>query len=232
MIALLTGLLAGAGHVIAGPDHWVAITPLSMSQPTAAVKLGLRWSLGHAVGVLSLGALGLYLRDTFVLNYIVASAEATIGVVLVVTGIWALRRARTLVIHSHEHMHDAAAHKHAHIHVSVDEHESHRTHQGHSHAATSFGLLAGVAGSGHLWGVLPSLALPQSSAIAYLLAFVLGSTLAMTGFAYGVGRLARNEQVGNRLRRTMTVAGVSAVVFGGYWLFIALKAAQPTGISA
>ena len=233
MIAIMTGLLAGAGHVIAGPDHWVAITPLSMSQPKSALKLGLRWSFGHAAGVLLLGCLGLYLRDTLVLNYITDGAEITIGIVLVVTGLWALWRAKTLVIHSHshEHEHEATAHRQAHIHLSEHDHEEQRAHGGHSHAATSFGLLAGVAGSGHLWGVLPSLALDQTNAYLYLFAFVAGSTLAMTGFAYGVGRLARNEYAGRRIRRVMSLAGGCAVVFGGYWLFMAIKAAQNSGLA-
>ena len=126
MLSFLAGLLAGAAHVVTGPDHWVAVTPLSLAQPERALRVGIRWGLGHAVGVLLLGALGLFLRDILSLDSVSSLAEGMVGVVLVISGLWALRRSSTLVIHSHAHIHqheDAPAlHEHVHLHVRVHEH--------------------------------------------------------------------------------------------------------------
>ena len=79
MLALLTGLMAGAVHVISGPDHWVAMAPLSISQPRKAAGLGFRWGLGHAIGVLGIGALALLLRDTFSMTTVGQIAEMIVG---------------------------------------------------------------------------------------------------------------------------------------------------------
>ena len=107
MLSFLAGLLAGATHVIMGPDHWVAVTPLSVAQPERALRVGIRWGLGHALGILLLGAVGLILRDLFSLDRVSSLAEGSVGVVLVISGLWALRRSRALVIHSHPHVHQS-----------------------------------------------------------------------------------------------------------------------------
>jgi hypothetical protein len=49
MMALLTGLFAGALHVLAGPDHLVALAPIAADKPRRALSLGLRWGLGHGL---------------------------------------------------------------------------------------------------------------------------------------------------------------------------------------
>ena len=36
MVALLTGLVAGIAHVLSGPDHWVAVAPLSVANNQCA----------------------------------------------------------------------------------------------------------------------------------------------------------------------------------------------------
>ena len=105
MLSFFAGLLAGAAHVVMGPDHWVAVTPLSIAQPKRALRVGVRWGLGHAVGILLLGALGLILKDVLSLDSISGIAEGMVGFVLVISGVWALRQSRTLVIHSHPHVH-------------------------------------------------------------------------------------------------------------------------------
>ena len=113
------------------------------------------------------------------------------GVVLVVTGVWAFRRAKLVVIHTHDHDHGAGSHDHVHVHLAYDADRHATDHGNHGHAATSIGLLHGVAGSGHVWGLLPALALPPQHTVLYLGAFVVSSTVAMIAVSLGIGRLLR-----------------------------------------
>ena len=227
MLSFFAGLLAGAAHVIAGPDHWVAVTPLSMAQPKKSVHVGIKWGAGHAVGILFLGALGLTMRDMLSLDEISSIAEGLVGVVLVISGLWALQRSRTVVIHSHPHHHEhnenpnqsESDHEHVHLHVGEVSHESEEAHQRHGHAAFGFGLLHGVAGASQLWALIPTLALPRSEAISYLIAFLISSIIAMVGFTYVMGRLISHNQL--KLDLAFRAVGWGSIVLGAYWTGLA-----------
>ena len=66
---------------------------------------------------------------------------------------------------------------------------------GHGHASFAVGLLHGVAGSSHFFGVLPALALPTPAAsFGYIAAFGLGTVVAMTAFAGAVGRVGTHRR--------------------------------------
>jgi hypothetical protein len=77
------------------------------------------------------------------------------------------------------------------------------------------GVLHGVAGSSHFFGVLPALALPtRAAALTYVAAFGFGTVAAMTGFAavLGVASVAR-------MRRALMLSAASlAILVGGFWL--------------
>ena len=55
LLVLLAALLAGVIHVVTGPDHLVAITPLISERPRRGVATGLFWGLGHASGTILVG---------------------------------------------------------------------------------------------------------------------------------------------------------------------------------
>ena len=82
------------------------------------------------------------------------------------------------------------------------------------------GVLHGVAGSSHFFGVLPALALPsQGAALIYIGAFGVGTVAAMTAFAAVVGWLGVRTGNNPRLDKAMmTVAAVLAMLVGGVWL--------------
>mgnify|MGYP003315356662 CR=1 FL=1 len=46
MLTILSGLVAGAAHVVTGPDHLAALAPIAVQEPARAAKLGFRWGLG------------------------------------------------------------------------------------------------------------------------------------------------------------------------------------------
>lgn len=210
MIPLVTGLAAGGLHVFSGPDHLAALAPIALQSPAKAGRRGAYWGFGHGLGVVIVGGVGLILRSFIDIDVWSKWAEFLVGFLLVGVGAWAIWRASRVEIHTHGHGHDEDSHDHVHSH---DE-SGHR----HDHAALGVGLLHGMAGSGHLFGVIPALALPTGQAVLYLVSYLIAAVLAMGGFAYGLGALAGR---GGALwvRRLMYGSGILAIGVGVLWIF-------------
>ncbi len=243
MIHALAGLVAGTVHVLSGPDHLTAVAPLVVSSRRPGWRSGALWGAGHTTGVWIVGALSLAFREVLPIERLSAWSERLVGVVLVVIGIWALRRALTGRLHTHRHQHGASEHEHFHVHkpaaaashpAPAPEHElspapAQRAHEPahrqraheHTHAALGVGLLHGLAGSSHLLGVLPALALPTTGAAAwYLGAYGAGTILAMASFA-GVVGLIGQRTAGRTLpayRWLLGTSAVAAIGVGCFWL--------------
>jgi len=218
MIAFFTGLVAGLIHVLTGPDHLTAIAPLAVRQPRRAWIPGVRWGLGHSAGVMLVGLLSLWLREKLPLEWLSSAGDRVVGVVLFGIGLWALRRALKHNIHAHEHQHGGERHVHFHVHDAHKKHETPAAHR-HTHAAFAIGTLHGLAGSSHLLGILPMLALPtRAQAVAYLIAFGGGTVLAMAVFSWGMGWLALRTSNSARIYRgLMTTCALAAMAIGCLW---------------
>ena len=217
---LLAGVAAGALHALSGPDHLAAITPLSISEERGAWRVGLRWGLGHAAGVAVVGVLLLTFHQFLDLDRFSFWSERLVGVVLIGLGIWGLRQAGSKWVHSHRHEHDDGSHAHIHFHPPRQA-ESPNAHD-HSHTAFAVGLLHGFAGTTHLFGLIPALALPTQFAAVYLGGYGVGNLLAMGGFAWLVGWAgARLSDSGVRAYRFVLAAfSVAAIGVGVAWLAI------------
>jgi ABC-type nickel/cobalt efflux system permease component RcnA len=222
MISILTGLVAGAVHVWSGPDHLAAIAPLAVRRPRRAWVPGARWGFGHSAGVGVIGLLSLWLRDWLPVDLLSSWGERLVGVMLFGIGLWALRRALKHNIHAHEHEHDGDKHVHLHTHghVHATHHDRNDAHQ-HTHAPLGIGLLHGLAGSSHFLGVLPSLALPtKAQAIAYLVAFGVGTILSMATFSGVMGLITKRFALGSVkvYRGLLGTCAVTAMSVGVFWL--------------
>ncbi|KIG14715.1 Nickel transporter UreH [Enhygromyxa salina] len=204
MLAALTGLLLGCWHVISGPDHLAAITPLATASDSerSGARVGLAWGLGHAGGVWLVGLVLLAFGSLIPLDLVGAWSERIVGVAIVGVGAWGLWR-----FYRHDH-----AHAHAHAHAA------HHVHGRGS--ALGIGLIHGIAGSSHLYGVLPALALTSSARLSYLAGFGVGSILAMGAFAgllaLIVGRLPGSREVVRRW--ALLGASIVAIVVGTAWV--------------
>lgn len=220
MIAIVTGLLAGLIHVLTGPDHLTAIAPLAVRRPKRAWIPGVRWGLGHSSGVAVVGLLALWLRDKLPVDLLSSWGDRIVGVVLFGIGIWAMRRALKHNLHTHEHEHQGERHIHFHVHHNHKSHETPQAHDRHTHTAFAIGTLHGLAGSSHILGILPMLALPTKvQAVSYLIAFGIGTVLAMAGFSWGMGFLsarfaAHSVKV---YRGLMGACAVAAMAIGCLW---------------
>ncbi len=218
LLTFISGLIAGSAHVVTGPDHLAALAPIAAHSPHHGTRLGLRWGLGHGMGVLCLGIVGILARDVVDIGVASAWAEFLVGVVLMAVGIWAFHRSTKMVIHSHVHDHGVGHdHVHFHVHESARNHEQPEAHQRHSHAAFLVGMLHGAAGTGHLFGVLPSLALPMTEAALYLGAYFVSAVGAMALFGCLMGRLGRGGGL-PMMRKLMYTTSTLAIGLGVLWV--------------
>lgn len=215
-----TGLVAGAGHVFAGPDHLAAVAPLATDQRRGGWRCGLAWGVGHSGGVWILAALALLFRESLPLESLSSWSERLVGVVLIGIGVWGFRRLGGVRIHAHEHEHDGQRHAHIHVHASATPHAHENAHT-HTHSALGVGTLHGLAGTSHVLGVLPTLAISnRADALAYVVAFGVGSIFAMTAFAGLLGAVSTHlESRGMSAYRVLTIAASSAaIIVGATWI--------------
>jgi hypothetical protein len=201
MFAFLAGLAAGVLHVFSGPDHLAAIAPLAADGDRGQWKAGLQWGVGHTTGVLLIALLLLLLREQLPRDAISSNSERIVGALLIAVGSWGIWRAMRLGLGSHGHSHAARVR--------------------HSAASFVMGTFHGLAGSSHLFGVLPALALPtRQASILYLAGFGVGAIVGMTAFAAAMGLLS--HRLGRRHPRSygglLYASSAAALVVGGFWL--------------
>jgi hypothetical protein len=215
MLTILTGALAGLFHVLSGPDHLAAVAPLAVDDQRRGWVAGWTWGAGHAAGVAVVAVLAVLFRDLLPPIDVISSwGERLVGVALVGIGLWALRRSMRLEHGSHTH--GRVAHDHLHVRRGP----AWMRRLGHAHASFYMGILHGVAGSSHFFGVLPALALPtREAALLYIGAFGVGSIAAMTAFAATIGFIgARTPHAASAHRLMMRAAAVLALAVGSVWL--------------
>ena len=192
MFAFFAGLAAGLLHVFSGPDHLAAVAPLAADTGRGHWRTGLQWGIGHTIGVLLIALLLLLIREQLPLETISAHSERLVGAALIIVGAWGVWKASRAGFTPH----------------------------GHSHAGASFGMgaLHGLAGSSHLFGVLPALAFgTRIEAALYLAGFGAGAIVGMSAFSAVMGvlssRLSRRHSSG-----LLYASSAAALVIGGVWL--------------
>ncbi len=213
LISVLTGIAAGALHVIGGADHLVAMAPSGIRHPRKALKSGLAWGVGHSAGVLILSGFAILLKDFSNIERMSTLAEFGVGVTLLLVGIYAIKRSLRFNIHTHSHQHDHGyIHDHVHVHFLGG-----KRHRSHHHAETSLGLLHGLAGASHLLAVIPALALPPVEAISYMAAYLLGAIF-MMGIFLCVVSLAYGKVGKKFLPLLIASTGLLSVATGFVWI--------------
>ncbi|MCK9271373.1 MAG: hypothetical protein WC271_10090 [Bacteroidales bacterium] len=241
MIQFITGLTAAAAHVVSGPDHLAAVTPLAIESRRKAWGIGLAWGAGHTLGILVIGILFLLFRDVIPVERISEHSELLVGIMLILIGAWAIskvfmkERSRR---HAHLHTHAAGSEVYVHLHDHQHENNSgHNTREAHSHdharhhrqnlkASLGVGVFHGLAGVSHLLAILPTLALPtKMDAALYLIGFGIGTLAAMMlfaailGFVSGKTAIAGRAATHNLLR---IVGGAAAIIIGIWWIVMAV----------
>jgi ABC-type nickel/cobalt efflux system permease component RcnA len=203
-----------------------------MKRPMLGLRIGLIWGVGHASGVILVGLLGVLLRTFIEIEALSRWAEFVVGFVLIGVGIWAISQMRKVVLHRHPHEHDvsslppaapSSAHAHIHVHVEGGTHDERAHHRHHARGSYLVGLIHGAAGTGHLLGVIPSLALPPLAGALYLGCYGIAAIIAMGAFGLLMG-LIGNRLDPQMLRRVMLGCGLLAIGLGLFWLGAAWQA--------
>jgi hypothetical protein len=220
ILAPVLGLAAGFIHVLTGPDHLGAIAPLAVSKRQGAWAIGVRWGLGHSLGVVALGLVAALLGKRLSLDPEIAGgalsdgSERAVGLMLLAIAAWGFWRLRRQ---------DDGAETRAHAHLPDGSHPPEASGPGATrpYAPYAIGLLHGCAGGTHLLAILVVLAFPTlAGVLAYLGAFVVGSVTAMALFAGGMGWLAAKRGASPaHLRRLVTASLVVTSGIGCWWLF-------------
>ncbi len=213
LISVLTGFAAGTIHVVGGADHLVAIAPKAFSRPKLALKEGIAWGVGHSIGVVVLSVIAIFLKDLTHIQKMSGLAEFSIGIALLIAGVFAIKTAFGLKIHTHHHHHSHAGnHQHLHLHV-----RGRKKHSRHSHASTSLGVLHGLAGASHLLAVIPALALPPLGAFVYIFSYLLGSIFAMGAVVFTMS-LATLRAGKKALPTLIGMTGTLSILLGCFWV--------------
>lgn len=226
---LLTGTLASILHVISGPDHLAAVTPLVIETKQKSWKIGLAWGLGHLLGMLLIGILLFLFKDVIPVDAISFHSEQLVAIVLIAVGVWSFYRIfYNDKVHEHPHVHRE---KEVYVHIHKHEHNLNNEHQ-HTHkkivkqnviSSLGIGFIHGLAGVAHFLLLLPVLGFEnQFESLQYIIGFAIGTVLAMSMYAIMLGKFAEYTQqkhseaffIGIRFS-----GGLFAIVIGFYWLF-------------
>jgi cytochrome c biogenesis protein CcdA len=233
LISFLTGFIASVQHVVTGPDHMAAVTPLAIDSKKKSWLIGLGWGLGHTVGMLIIGGLFLLFKEILPIDSIAKHSDQLIGILLIVIGCWSVLRTYLRYhqskkskpqFHTHQyssytitHLHDDAVNsknEHAHKHV--------KPVKQNAFAALCVGVVHGASGFNHLLALLPTLALPtMRQSVLYVIAFALGTVTVMIIFAFFMGLIAHRSEIRNQdkfLKWFTYAGGTAAIIIGIIWL--------------
>ncbi len=230
-IPFFAGITASILHVISGPDHLAAVTPLAIETRRKVWKIGLLWGFGHLTGMLLIGLLFLMFKEFIPLEQISEHSELLVGVVLIAIGLWALF---SLFYknknHKHPHIHDS---EEPYIHEHEHNHETNKLEHSHEHekklkqnlwSSFGIGVLHGLAGIAHFILLLPVLGFEnQIDSILYIAGFGLGTVLAMTVYTYLLGKVtsySKNQDSQSLFRTIRLAGGLFALLIGVYWLYL------------
>lgn len=237
MLTLLSiiaiGFFLGMRHAT-DPDHVIAVTTIVTRQRSIgrAALIGIFWGLGHTITIFAVGT-AIIVFNLVIPARVGLSMELSVGIMLIVLGLWNLRSFFSSIpdqlphAHTHEHSHEGHVHTHEHIHVEG-------THA-HQHAELTaldkrfggagayqllrpllVGIVHGLAGSAAV--ALLVLATIHNSrwAIAYLLVFGIGTIAGMMVITMSLA--STFHFVGDRFQafshRLGMVSGLVSIAFG------------------
>jgi ABC-type nickel/cobalt efflux system permease component RcnA len=218
-----------AVHVVSGPDHLAAVTPLAIESKKKAWHIGLAWGAGHVLGMLMIGGLYLLFKEVIPVEKISGYSEYLVGIVLIGIGIWAIYKALGHLHFHHKHPHyhsrpEPLVHIHSHEHGEEfrHDHQHKDPHRQNRVTALGVGTLHGFAGISHFLLILPTLALPtMKDSVLYLAGFGVGTIGAMVIFAIIMGMIAHRTEnfTSSKAFKALRIsAGIVAIGVGIFWI--------------
>ena len=234
-VVLLIALLLGLRHA-SDPDHLAAVSTLIASEPTdgtrRAGRLGLAWGAGHAVTLAAFG-LPVVLLQAYLPNAAQRTAEALVGLVIIVLAVRLLVRWRHGHFHAHEHRHGELEHRHLHPH-GAHGHEHGAPHD-HAHEpetqlgrspwqAFGIGLVHGAGGSAGLGVFVLATIGGKAAAVAALMVLAVGTALSMALLSSAFGYAITRGPVVRRMLAFAPAMGCLTLAFGCWYTLGAVGA--------
>jgi len=221
---LLLALGLGIIHAL-DADHVIAVTGLSSigieqegkkTNRKQSVVFCSRWAVGHGGALIMIGSavmfLGIAIPET-----LSRYAENSVGLMLLMLGIYVLWDIRRKEAHIHFHQHeDGRHHFHWHTHKQTKKEIKNGKHK-HEHTPLLVGLLHGVAGSAPLLVLLPVTKMMSPwVVIMYLILFAIGVFIAMIVFGGLIGHIFLwTKQWGNRfINGVRTMISIASITYG------------------
>jgi ABC-type nickel/cobalt efflux system permease component RcnA len=228
----LMGLTAAIVHVLSGPDHLAAVTPIVFDTKKKQWQIGFFWGTGHVMGMLLIGVLFYWFKEYIPVEKISEYGEQLVGVILIGIGLWAFYRiGHDKKHHVHPHKHKENDEEYVHIHSHEHSEEKHPSEHTHLHKKTArqnnmmalfVGIIHGFAGISHFLLMLPVLGYESKfESVQYIVGFGAGIIAAMVIYTVLIGKLNTMERFSNSkklLGNLRFYGGVAAVVVGLFWL--------------
>lgn len=225
-LPIITGIIASILHVLSGPDHLAAVTPIAIESKNKVWRIGFLWGTGHLIGMLIIGLLFFLFKGFIPVEAISGYSEQLVAIVLIGIGIWSLYKLfYKEKIHSRPHIHsdgEVYVHKHTHSHS----HGGHaiKTKNNEKASSLSIGVLHGLAGVAHFILLLPALGFEtQLESLQYIAGFAIGTLLAMTVYTFILGLVTKTSTHNKSLLNSIRVAGGCFALFiGVYWMYLTI----------
>ena len=213
----MAGFFLGISHAF-DADHVAAVSTIVSEKKKVlpSALLGVIWGFGHTMTLLA-AVLGMFLIGFKIPEIMQNNAEVLVGIMLLVLGILAIKKALGKQIHSHEHIHDGLYHTHIHQHIFEKGHE-------HSHEKRSLlvGVIHGLAGSAALMVVIAANANGLGNGLGYVLAFGVGTTIGMafiTALMAIPFSLIPIIEKSRRVPTVQAICGIFSILVGLFILF-------------
>ncbi|MAB47759.1 MAG: nickel transporter [Flavobacteriaceae bacterium] len=225
-IPLFAGIIASALHVVSGPDHLAAVTPIALESRSKVWKIGFFWGFGHLLGMLIIGLLFLAFKEAIPVEMISEHSEQLVAIVLIGIGLWSLYKLfykERISKRPHIHTHDDDVYLHTH---EANHQNGKHTTQTKKKQISSFsiGILHGLAGVAHFLLLLPALGFESTTeSVQYIIGFAIGTVVSMSVYTFILGSLTKGSQGNLSILKMIRLAGgLFALIVGIYWLYLSL----------
>ena len=221
-LPLIIGFTAALVHVLTGPDHLAAVTPLVLEKKSKSWKIGLGWGLGHVLGMLLIGLLFYFFKNQIPVESISKHSEKFVGFMLIGIGFWAMYRTQQRKISlAYPHTHSQENGTYTHIHKTTGNHH-HGNIKKHNAVLSFFiGIIHGFAGISHFILMLPVLGYKSATdSIQYMIGFALGIISAMVIYALMIDKISDSTQHNKKIILLQYAGAFFAFAIGIYWIAI------------
>lgn len=198
-VPFIAGLVAAVIHVLSGPDHLAAVTPMALEEKHKTWSVGLFWGLGHLSGMLVIGGLFYFFKDYIPLEWISGKSEQLVGVILIGIGVYALiksykrRKIKKPIPQPYQPIY-----------------------------SYGIGVIHGFAGIAHFVLLFPVLGFETKIESGfYIIGFALGTILAMVLYSLFLGNLSKLLTTTNspNFEKVIKISGaLFAIIVGIYWM--------------